>query len=107
MRIDEVETLIVVVLQILDEDVSLSKLELAVVDKLEQKAQLTFDGILGFSAVENIQVDEVEAWLEQIIHRFIAFITAFELQNQKTVDSQEQQHLVHIAHVPHYNLSLD
>lgn len=37
MRIDEVETLIVVVLQILDEDVSLSKLELAVVDKLEQK----------------------------------------------------------------------
>jgi|JI6StandDraft_1071083.scaffolds.fasta_scaffold18186_2 hypothetical protein len=38
MRIDEVETLIVVVLQILDEDVSLSKLELAVVDKLEQKA---------------------------------------------------------------------
>ena len=38
MRIDEVETLIVVVLQILDEDVSLSKLELAVVDKVGQKA---------------------------------------------------------------------
>lgn len=62
----EVEALLVIVLEVLDEDVGLAQLNLALVDKLQQEWQLVLDGFLCLAAIQDVHVKEIKACLEQV-----------------------------------------